>query len=114
MGFVKTPDEMQALADVQSNVWFYSEHFSVTVESDEDFLRSVTPEPLEVNGRNVTIAANRSQSSCVGDAMGTVIYVPVRHGGIEGSYMLAIYYRPEAAIQVFSRSRRRSVFSSVI
>jgi acetoacetate decarboxylase len=103
MGFVKTAEEIRAMQHAMSAPRFVNaEMLSVVFESDSGYLRSVLPPPLELTDATVRAMIGRWQSNCVGDFEGGALYVPARHDGVEGEYVLAMYMSTDAAI-IFGR-----------
>ena len=99
MGFVKTAEEITAMQGAMASPRFVNaEMLSVVFESDGDYLRAILPPPLELSDASVRAMVGRWQSNCVGDFEGGALYVPARHEGVEGEYVLAMYMTTDAAI----------------
>jgi acetoacetate decarboxylase len=99
MGFLKNADEIRAMQEALAAPRFVNaEMLSVVFESDADYLRSILPPPLELTDASVRAMVGRWQSNCVGDFAGGALYVPARHGGVDGEYVLAMYMTTDAAI----------------
>lgn len=75
-----------------------AEMLSITFETDVDYLKSILPPPLELTDSTVRAMVGRWQSNCVGDFEGGALYLPARHQGVEGEYVLAMYMSSDAAI----------------
>lgn len=99
MGFVRTPEEMKAIAAAQAAGVFYAENVSVRCESDVEYLNSIVPDPLEVTENWFLVSTTRSQTNMLGDTIGILVNVPATFQGVAGMYNLANYYGPEAAVQ---------------
>ena len=99
MGFVKSADEIRAIQDALAYPRFVNaEMLSVVFESDRDYLRSILPPPLELTDATVRAMVGRWQSNCVGNFEGGALYLPARHDGVDGEYVLAMYMTTDAAI----------------
>jgi len=100
MGFVKRPDEIARIERAMSHPRFVnSEMLSVEFLTDASVVEHVLPPPLEPAGApRVRAMVGRWQSNCVGDYKGGAIYVPARHGSVEGDYVLAMYMSTDAAM----------------
>ena len=99
MGFVKTAEEIRAMQEALTYPRFVNaEMLSVVFESDGDYLRSILPPPMELTDARVRAMVGRWQSNCVGDFEGGALYLPAKHDGVEGEYVLAMYMTTDAAI----------------
>ncbi len=101
MGYVKTPQETAAIAEVLSRPLFSAvQRLSVQFRTDPAVLRSLLPPPLEPGDDAIaTATVGQWHSNFLGDMFGGSIYLPARHGDVVGAYVLAMFHDSEAPIQ---------------
>ena len=113
MGYVKTPQEIEAVLAVIAEPRFVnSEMLSIVVRTDPAWLAEVIPAPLVPDGDTVRFMVGRWQSNCVGNFNGGAIYIPAKFGDISGEYVLAMYMDNDSAIiygrEVFGEPKKQA------
>ena len=100
MGFVKTPEEIARIQQELASPRFVAlERFSVQFRTDPSVLRRLLPPPLEPADDPIGVATvGRWHSNCLGDFGGGNIYLPARHDGVDGAYVLAMYQDTEPPV----------------
>ena len=101
MGYVKTPQEVAAIAELLSRPLFSAEQrLSVQFRTDPAVLRSLLPPPLEPDDEPIaTATVGQWRSNFLGDMFGGSIYLAARHGDVAGAYVLSMFHDTEAPIQ---------------
>lgn len=103
MGFVRSDEEIKATEAIIGAPRFVNAHMlSVEVESDDGYLRSILPPPLELARPTLRFMVGQWQSNCVGDYAGGAVYVPARFQSaaevVKGDYVLTMFIDNELAV----------------
>lgn len=99
MGFVKTDQEISRIEAELSATRWSGEWLSVRFLTDPGTLERLLPPGLEPASEPVaTVTVGRWESNCLGDFSGGALYLPARHGEIDGGYVLALYIDSEPPI----------------
>jgi acetoacetate decarboxylase len=96
MGFVKTPEEIERIERALSAPRWGGEWLSVQFLTESATHERLLPPPLQPGDEPLaTVTVGRWQSNCLGDFSGAVLSLAGRYGGVDGSYVLALYMGQE-------------------
>jgi acetoacetate decarboxylase len=100
MGFVKSPQEIEAIEARLRNPRFLKvQVLQVQFETHSEVVRALLPPPLTPS-HSPTVFARIGywQSNCVGDFAGGGVYISAMHGDVLGIYVLAMYMDSDSAV----------------